>query len=86
MYLVLYIRKGEKTASNELRKGEIIHSEKINFNYDKLNLIWEPFLKSDVFCLGVVFAKYALEMQKMAITGVRETLTEGSLGWNCFGL
>ena len=36
--------------------------------------------------LGVVYARHALEMQKMTSLGIKERLTEASLGWKFFGL
>ena len=41
---------------------------------------------SDLLCLGVFCARHALEMQEMTGLGIKECLTEASLGWKLFGL
>ena len=47
--------------------------------------IWEPYLISDVLCLAFKDARHSMEMQKMSGFGIKDCLTEASLGWKCFG-
>ena len=69
----------------ELLKGEIEHSI-INKNiFAELRHIWEPYLISDVLCLAFIYARHSMEMQKMSGFGIKDCLTEASLGWKCFG-
>ena len=70
----------------ELLDGEISHSEITELNHDKLKHIWEPFLNSKLLRSGVVYARHALDMQKMTKNWVKEFLTEACLRWKCFGL
>ena len=70
----------------QLLKSETIHSEITKHNSNELRHVWEPYLKSDVLCLGIVYARHALEMQNMTEIGIKEALTEASLGWKCFEL
>ena len=69
----------------ELLKGEIAHSV-INKNiFVELKHIWEPYLISDVLCLAFIYARNSIEMQQMTGFGIKDCLTEASLGWKCFG-
>ena len=69
----------------ELLKGEIEHSIINKNNFVKLRHIWEPYLISDVLCLAFIYARHSMEMQKMTGFGIKDCLTEASLGWKCFG-
>ena len=69
----------------ELLKGEIEHSVFNKNNFAKLIHIWEPYLLSDVLCLAFIYARHSMEMQKMSGFGIKDCLTETSLGWICFG-
>ena len=48
--------------------------------------IWEPYLQTDVFSLAVIYARHALQVQKMTKSGIKEALTEASLGRKCMGV
>ena len=69
----------------ELLKGEIEHSLINKNNFVELRHIWEPYLISDVLCLAFIYARHSMEMQKMSGFGIKDCLTEASLGWKCFG-
>ena len=69
----------------ELLKGEIEHSIININNFAELRHIWEPYLISDVLCLAFIYARHSMEMQKMTGFGIKDCLTEASLGWKCFG-
>ena len=69
----------------ELLKGEIEHSVINKNNFAGLGHIWEPYLISDVLCLAFIYARHSMEMQKMSDFGIKDCLTEASLGWKCFG-
>ena len=69
----------------ELLKGEIEHSVINKNNFVELRHIWEPYLISDVLCLAFIYARHSMEMQKMTGFGIKDCLTEASLGWKCFG-
>ena len=69
----------------ELLKGEIEHSIINKNNFAELRHIWEPYLVSDVICLAFIYARHSMEMQKMSGFGIKDCLTEASLGWKCFG-
>ena len=71
----------------ELLKGEIEHSLIEKSNFTDLRECWEPYLKLDVFvlCLAFIYARHSMEMQKMNGFGIKDCLTEASLGWKCFG-
>ena len=69
----------------ELLKGEIEHSGIKKSKFADLRHIQEPYLKSDVLCLGFTYARYSMEMQNMSEFGIKDCLTEASLGWKCFG-
>ena len=69
----------------ELLKGEIEHSIIIKNNFVDLRHIWEPYLISDVLCLAFIYARHSMEMQNMTGFGIKDCLTEASLGWKCFG-
>ena len=57
----------------ELLKGENNHSEITKHNYNELRYVWEPYLKSDLLCLAFVYARHAMEMQKMTNLGTKES-------------
>ena len=69
----------------ELLKGEIEHSVINKNNFVALKHIWEPYLKLDVLCLAFIYARHSMEMQKRSGFGIKDCLTEASLGWKCFG-
>ena len=69
----------------ELLNGEIEHSTINKTNFADLRRIWEPYLKSEVICLAFIYARQSVEMQKLSGFGIKDCLTEGSLGWKCFG-
>ena len=69
----------------DLLKGEIEHSIINKNNFVELRHIWEPYLISDVLCLAFIYARHSMEMQKMSGFGIKDCLTEASLGWKCFG-
>ena len=69
----------------ELFEGEIEHSVKNKSNFANLGHIWELYLNLDVFCLAFIYARHSLEIQNMSGFGYKDCLTEGSLGWKCFG-
>ena len=48
-----------------------------------LKHIWEPYLKLDVLCLPYIYCRHSTEMQYMSGSGIRDCLTEASLGWKC---
>ena len=69
----------------KLLKGEMDHSIINKNNFVKLRHIWEPYLITDVLCLAFIYARHSMEMQKMTGFGIKDCLTEASLGWKCFG-
>ena len=69
----------------ELLKGEMDHSLINKNNFAELRHIWQPYLISDVLCLAFIYARHSMEMQKMTGFGIKDCLTEASLGWKCFG-
>ena len=69
----------------ELLKGEIEHSIINKNNFVEIKHIWEPYLISDVLCLAFIYARHSMEMQKISGFGIKDCLTEASLGWKCFG-
>ena len=69
----------------ELLKGEIEHSIINKNNFAELRHISEPYLISDVLCLAFIYARHSMEMQKMSGFGIKDCLTEASLGWKYFG-
>ena len=75
----------EYNLQPELLKGEIEHSIINKNNFVELRHIWEPYLISDVLCLAFIYARHAMEMQRMSGFGIKDCLTEASLGWKCFG-
>ena len=75
----------EYNLQPELLKGEIDHSVINKNNFVKLRHIWEPYLISDVLFLAFIYARHSMEMQKMSGFGIKDCLTEASLGWKCFG-
>ena len=38
-----------------------------------------------MLCLAFIYARYSMEMKKMSGFGIKDCLTEASLGWKCFG-
>ena len=75
----------EYNLQPELLKAEIEHSVINKNNFVELRHIWEPYLISDVLCLAFIYARHSMEMQKMSGFGIKDCLTEASLGWKCFG-
>ena len=75
----------EYNLQPELLKGEIEHSIINKNNFAELRHIWEPYLISDVLCFAFIYARHSMEMQKMSGFGIKDCLTEASLGWKCFG-
>ena len=75
----------EYNLQPELLKGEMDHSVINKNNFAELRHIWEPYLISDVLCLAFIYARHSMEMQKMTGFGMKDCLTEASLGWKCFG-
>ena len=75
----------EYNLQPELLKGEIEHSIINKNTFAELKHIWEPYLISDVLCLAFIYARHSMEMQKMSGFGIKDCLTEASLGWKCFG-
>ena len=69
----------------ELLKGEIERSVIIKSNFAELRHIWKPYLKLDVLCLAFIYARHSMKRQKMSGFGIKDCLTEASLGWKCFG-
>ena len=69
----------------ELLKGEMEHSVINKNNFAELRHIWEPYLKLDVLCLAFIYGRHSMEIQKMTGFGIKDCLTEASLGWKCFG-
>ena len=69
----------------ELLKGEIKHSVNNKSNFADLRQIWEPYFKSDVFCLAFINDRHSAERQNRSGFGIKDCLTEASLGWKCFG-
>ena len=85
-------RKGslEKSAREyglqpELLKGEIEHLVSEKNNFADLGHVWEPYLKLDVLSLAVIYARHSEKMHNMSGFGIKDCLTEASLGWKCFG-
>ena len=77
---------GKKYGSQlELLKREIEHSVFSKSNFADLKHVREPYLKVDVLCLAFIYARHSVEMQKISAFGIKDCLTEASLGWNCFG-
>ena len=68
----------------ELLKGDIEHSIINKKNFIELKHIWKPYLISDVLCLAFIYARHSMEMQKMTGFGIKNCLTEASLGWKYF--
>ena len=54
-------------------------------NFADLRHIWEKSLKLIELCLPFIYARHSMKMQKMSGFGIRDCLTEASLGWKCFG-
>ena len=75
----------ENGLQPEFLRGEIDHSNINKNNFAELGHIWEPYLISDVLCLAFIYARHSMEMQKMTGFGIKDCLTEASLGWKCFG-
>ena len=44
----------------EFLKRKITQSEINKYKYNDLRHIWEPYLKSNIICLAVIYAKHAL--------------------------
>ena len=69
----------------ELLKGEFEHSLINKSFFADLRHNWEPYFKLDVFYLAFVYARHSIEMQKTSGFGIKDRLTEASIGWKCFG-
>ena len=75
----------EYGLQSEILKGEIEHSVIVKNNFVELRHFWESYLISDVLCLAFIYARHSMEKQKMSGFGIKDCLTEASLGWKCFG-
>ena len=75
----------EHGLQSELLKEEIEHSVLNGSKFADLRSILEPYLKLDVLCLAFLHARHSLEMQKVSGIGIKDCLTEASLGWKRFG-
>ena len=69
----------------ELLKGEIEHSVINKSNFAELRHIWEPYLKVDVLSLAFIYDRHSMEMHNMSGLGIKDCLTEASLGWKRSG-
>ena len=69
----------------ELLEAEIEHSVFNLSNFAELRHNWEPYPKLHVLCLAFIYARHSMEIQKMSGFGIKDCLTEDSLGWKCFG-
>ena len=74
----------EYGLQHEILKGEIEQTDINKSNFADLRHIWEPCLRLDVLYLAFINARHSMEMQKMSGFGIRDCLTEASLGWICF--
>ena len=54
------------------------------FNFADLGRVWEPYLKLDVLCLSSICSIHSMEMQTRSGFGIKDCLTEASLGWKSF--
>ena len=66
-------------------KMEIEHLVFIKSNFAELRYIWEPYLRLDVLCLASINARHSMEMQNLSGFGIKDCLTETSLGCKSFG-
>ena len=66
-------------------KKEIEYLVSNKCNFAELRHIWEPYLRLDVLCLASINARHSMEMQNLSGFGIKECLTEFSLGWKSFG-
>ena len=71
-----------RTSSELLKKIEHLIFNKRNFA--DLRHIWEPYLKLNVLRLTSIYARHSMEMKRMSRYGIKDCLTEASLGWKCF--
>ena len=69
----------------ELLKGKIEHSVINKNSFADLRLTWEPHLQLDVFCLSFIHARQSIKAPNMSGFGIKDCLTEASLGCKCFG-
>ena len=69
----------------ELLKGEIEHSVNKESNFAEIRHIWESYIKLDVLCSAFIYARHSRKIQKRSGFGIKDCLTEASLGWECFG-
>ena len=76
----------EYGLQTEFLKGEINNSKITNYIYNELRIVWKLCSKPKILCVDFVYARHALEEQKMTNVIIKEPLTEDSLGWKCFGL
>ena len=75
---------GEYGLQPELLKGEIERSVINKSNFAEIRHISELYLNLDVLCLVFFYARHSMEMQKRSGFGIKDCLTEASLGWKCF--
>ena len=64
----------------ELLEAEIEHSIINKSNFADLRHIWEPYRNKDVLCLAFIYARHSMEMQNVNGFGIKDCLTEASLG------
>ena len=69
----------------EILKREIEHSVIDKSNFTDLRHLWEPYPKWHVLCLAFIYARRSMKLQKTSVFGIKNCLTEASLGWKCFG-
>ena len=75
----------EYALQPEIIKRKIEHSVISKGNFAELRHIWEPYLKLHELCLAFVYARHSMEMQKRSGFGIKDCLTEATLGWKRFG-
>ena len=90
IYKISYERFLEKIGREyglqlEHLKGEIEHSVINKSNFADSRHIWEPYLWLHKLCYAFMCARHSMELQKTSGFGLKDCLTEDSLGWKCFG-
>ena len=70
----------ENGLQPELLREEVEQSVNNKTNFTELRHIWEPNLKLDVLCLAFIYARHSIEMRKMSGCGIKDCLSEASLG------
>ena len=75
---------GEYGLQPELLKGKIEYSVIIKSSFADLRHIWEPYLHLDVLCLAFIHARKSMKTPNKSGFGVKDCLTEASLGCKCF--